>query len=173
MAQVNELEAKQIRADAWREAAAFLGTQRGLSDDVVPGAHLAASALRWRAGQIDQQPDRDTGSISDGYHTFDELYEYRMLYNAHAARGWLDAGIPVVKSWRHSDGELCFGQGGWFIVTAELPTGQVSNHYPQEAWELFEVPEVERAPEWDGHTPGEAAQRLRAALGDENGDGDE
>ena len=48
--------------------------------------------------------------MSDEYHTMDELYEYRMLYNGHSARGWRAAGIPVVKSWRHSDGEPCFGQ---------------------------------------------------------------
>ncbi len=101
-----------------------------------------------------------SGSTSDGYHTFDELYEYRMLYNAHAAHGWLAAGIPVVKSWRHSDGEACFG-GGWFIVTATLPSGQVSNHYKAEHWGLFKVPEVDLPPEYDGHTPHDAAMRLR------------
>ena len=105
----------------------------------------------------------DTGEISDGYHTFSELYEYRMLYNAHAAQGWHEAGIPVVKSWRHADGDLCFG-GGWFIVTATLPTGQVSNHYAADDWDLFWVPEVECAPVWDGHTPAEAADRLRTTL---------
>ena len=105
-----------------------------------------------------------SGSTSDGYHTFDELYEYRMLYNAHAAHGWLAAGIPVVKSWRHSDGEECFG-GGRFIVTATLPSGQVSNHYKAEHWELFKVPEVDLPPEYDGHTPQVAAERLRAAQG--------
>lgn len=105
----------------------------------------------------------NTGSISDGYHTFDELYEYRMLYNAHAAEGWAQQG-KAVKSWRHSDGEECFG-GGWFVVVVDLyPHGQVSNHYPAADWGLFHVPEVERAPEWDGHTPQEAARRLRAAL---------
>jgi hypothetical protein len=110
-----------------------------------------------------------SGEASDGYHTHAELYEYRMLYNAHAARGWFAAGIPVVKSWKHDDGELCFG-GGWFIVTATLPSGQVSNHYEAENWHLFAVPEVEFAPEWDGHTPADAAQRLLAALaGDDNG----
>lgn len=101
------------------------------------------------------------GQTSDGYHTFDELYEYRMLYNAHAARGWLAAGIPVVKSRFHSDGEPCFG-GGWFIVTATLPTGQVSNHYREEHWDLFAVPAVDLPPEYDGHTPADAAKRLRA-----------
>lgn len=39
-----------------------------------------------------------------------------------------------MKSWRHHDGEKCFG-GGWFIVTTRLPTGQVSNHY-----QLHEAP---------------------------------
>lgn len=103
-----------------------------------------------------------TGELSDGYHTFNELYEYRMLYNAHAAHGWLAAGIPVVKSWRHHDGEKCFG-GGWFIVVAELPTGQVSNHYAAEHWHLFDVPEGV-PPAYDGHSPSDVAQRLRGML---------
>lgn len=101
----------------------------------------------------------------DAYHTMAELYEYRMLYNAHAAHGWHAAGISVVKSWRHSDGEPCFG-GGWFIVTATLPTGQISNHYAAEHWRLFDVPAVDTAPARDGHTPADAAARLRAALND-------
>ena len=25
---------------------------------------------------------QDTGQLSDGYHTFDELYRYRMIYHA-------------------------------------------------------------------------------------------
>lgn len=106
----------------------------------------------------------EDGELSDGYHTHNELYEYRLLYNAHAARGWVAAGYPVVKSWRHSDGEECFG-GGWFVVAAELPTGQVTNHYKADDWGLFEVPEAETAFAWDGHTAAEAADRLRAALG--------
>lgn len=100
----------------------------------------------------------------DDYHKMSEIYEYRMLYNAHAANEWAKHGTyPVVKSWKHSDGELCFG-GGWFVVVAELPTGQVSNHYRELYWELFKVPEVEFAPEYDGHTPEMAAYRLFDAL---------
>ncbi|MBB3665956.1 hypothetical protein FB384_004915 [Prauserella sediminis] len=106
----------------------------------------------------------NTDEISDGFHTFGELYEYRMLYHAHAVRAWVQLGWPVSKSWRHHDGELCFG-GGWFIVAAQLPAGQVSNHYPADDWELFDCPEVEVSPLWDGHTPSEAAERLRSQLG--------
>lgn len=60
--------------------------------------------------------------------------------------------LPTVR-------ELCFG-GGWFIVMAYLPTGQVSNHYRIEDWNLFNIPERWKADEWDGHTPVEAANRL-------------
>ena len=108
---------------------------------------------------------QDTGQISDGYHTFDELYRYRMLYHAWAIKAWQQAGWPVVKSHRHHDGEACFG-GGWFIVSAQLPSGQVSNHYEDKYWDLFDCPEVETAPEWDGHTPREAADRIERALQD-------
>lgn len=97
----------------------------------------------------------------DKYHTMQELYYYRALYNAHAAQGWLDAGIPVVKSWKHDDGTMFEGS---FIVTATLPTGQVSNHYRADLWDMFDVPEVAFAPPWDGHDPEMAAQRLRDAL---------
>ena len=101
-------------------------------------------------------------SPRDEYHTMEELYDYRMLYNAIAANAMPDLSC---KSWRHSDGEECFG-GGWFVVYMTLPSGQVSNHYRAEHWELFHVPEVERAPEYDGHTPQEAAERLRQAARD-------
>lgn len=114
-------------------------------------------------GDLSAVPDPSSGDVSDGYHTHNELYEYRMLYNAHAAIGWLDAGYRVVKSWRHSDGELCFG-GGWFVVVAELPTGQVTNHYEADHWDLFVIPE-ETPPAYDGHSPADAAHRLRQALG--------
>lgn len=119
--------------------------------------------IRDRIAAVQAERERADGSTSDGYHTFDELYEFRMLYNAHAANGWQAAGIPVVKSWRHSDGDLCFG-GGWFVVVATLPTGQVSNHYEVNYWDLFRVPEVELPPEWDGHTSDDVVARLRAEL---------
>jgi hypothetical protein len=109
------------------------------------------------------------GNTSDGYHTFDELYRYRMLYHAafvNEARRintWSPMPIETYKSWKHSDGEPCFG-GGWFIVVTQLPTGQISNHYESGFWHLFKVPEVEEAPLFDGHTPEQAAERLEEWL---------
>lgn len=112
---------------------------------------------------VEDLMDNVTSDTSDGYHTFSELYQYRMLYNAIACRAWLKEGHTVVKSWKHHDGELCFG-GGWFIVQAELPTGQVSNHYKAEYWDLFGVPEVELPAVYDGHTPAIAAARMLKYL---------
>lgn len=106
-----------------------------------------------------------TGSTSDGYHTFDELYEYRLLYNAALFNSWFKSGeVSVAKSWRHSDGEEIF-DGHWFIVVATLPgIGQISNHYPEKDWDLFDIPVVRKAPEYDGHTPQDAAYRLRKYI---------
>lgn len=115
---------------------------------------------------LDEAEDykKKIGKISDGYHTFDELYYYRMLYNAaflnEYAKSHPDA---VVKSRRHDDGELCFG-GSWFIVQANLPTGQVSNHYEEKYWDLFKIPEADTAFEFDGHNPEIAAERLEKFL---------
>jgi hypothetical protein len=105
-------------------------------------------------------------NTSDGYHTFKELYEYRMLYNAalfNSLKNDPNWGHGEHKSKRHSDGELCFG-GGWFIVVATLPTGQISNHYEMKDWHLFNVEEREIADKWDGHTPKDVAKRIRRYL---------
>lgn len=135
--------------------------------------------------------------ISDGYHTFKELYEFRLLYNAALFNEWakdymqqynaykgidenklhpeiklmlknLHAKYNVHKSWNHHDGEPCF-DGGWFIVSAMLPTGLISNHYKAEYWDYFKVPEVDKALfEFDGHTSEDVQKRLTSfILGDE------
>lgn len=110
------------------------------------------------------------GKISDGYHTFDELYRYRMLYNAAFFNALAkDGSIKTCKSRRHSNGEKCFGSDDWFIVMAILPTGQISNHYESEYWDLFNIPERGIAFDYDGHTPNEAADRIERYLkGDSN-----
>lgn len=98
-----------------------------------------------------------TRFISDGYHTFDELYQHRMaltaqLMRAHPNRSW--------RSKQHSKkGSPMFD--GFFIVGMNLPTGMITYHYKLEYWDIFEgVKTVVRAPAWDGHTPADVVQRL-------------
>ena len=99
-------------------------------------------------------------TVTDGFHSFDELYRFRMAYNAALFNEWARQGkFDVHKSKLHHDGAECFG-GGWFVVLATLPTGQISNHYELEHWGLFNCAERARAVEWDGHTSEDVLQRL-------------
>lgn len=108
---------------------------------------------------------KDIENFSDGYHTFNELYEFRKLYNALLFKEWEKNGkYEVYKSKRHYNGELCFG-GGWFIVVAILPTGQISNHYEMKDWDLFDIPEYEKSKyEFDGHTSQDVLKRLEGII---------
>lgn len=100
---------------------------------------------------------KDIEDLSDGYHTFKQLYDFRREYNA----ALVNSGVwPAHKSHRHNDGELCFG-GGWFIVMMETPFGQISNHYEDEYWDEFHCEEKEVADKWDGHTDEDVLERLK------------
>lgn len=87
--------------------------------------------------------------VSDGYHTFDSLYHQRAVLFATIVKQNKD---KAWKSKRHSDGEICFGDPKWFIVGVNTPKGQYTYHYHMEYWGLFDCKELEKAPEWDGHT---------------------
>lgn len=114
--------------------------------------------------EMTARPQVVDGKTSDGSHTFDELYRFRLLYNAALFNEWDHrGGYDVHKSWRHHDGELCFG-GGWFVVMAQLPGGQISNHYPAKDWELFEIQERDVAAAWDGHETHDVDARLEQLL---------
>jgi hypothetical protein len=127
--------------------------------------------------QVGIDKSENKGAFSDGYHSFDELYEFRKVYNAalfnewaahkSTAQGYGQAlfNMPkynVHKSMRHYTGEECFG-GGWFIVVAVLPTGQISNHYEMKDWDLFKIPIKPTALfPFDEHTPQDVIARLQA-----------
>ena len=110
--------------------------------DGVARIDCALGQLQHLLSFLNTLQEQDMGEVSDGYHTFNELYYYRMLYNAAffnlLPKEW------VHKSKRHHTGEECFG-GGWFVVMANLPTGQISNHYELKDWDLFQIPEKEFA----------------------------
>lgn len=101
------------------------------------------------------EPERITGETSDGYHTFNELYDHRaklfsVIVAAFPDRSW--------KSKRHHDGTM---YDGMFIVGIDTDEGQATYHYDIDPyWEIFKCKETEYAPEWDGHTPSQAINRI-------------
>lgn len=102
------------------------------------------------------------GKVSDGYHTFDELYHHRailfsVICNEHPDIAW--------KSKQHHKGGGSM-YSGMFIAGIDTPNGQATYHYDiNPYWEMFDVKELEHAPKWDGHTPEQAIERIRSLYG--------
>jgi len=108
-----------------------------------------------------QRTQKITGSTSDGYHTFDELYRHRGILFAlicadHKEIAW--------KSKKHHDGTM---YDGMFLCGIDTPYGQATYHMDLEPfWNMIKVRELETAPEWDGHTPDMALNRIAAMAMD-------
>ena len=98
----------------------------------------------------------DIGEVSDGFHTFNSLYEQRMILFAALVKAYKDKSW---KSYRHENGELCFG-GGWFIVGIDTPEGSYTYHYEDNYYSLFDCEELERGKHWDGHTEKDVTRLL-------------
>lgn len=100
-------------------------------------------------------PESGIGELSDGYHTFNELYHHRavlfsVICNLSPKNAW--------KSKLHDTGDM---YDGMFIVGINTAEGQATYHYDVDPyWEMFKVQELPRAPKWDGHTPEEAIRRI-------------
>lgn len=87
--------------------------------------------------------------ISDGYHTFSELYEHRCaLFVA------LCLAQPEKCAWKHD-------YPGWLCLYLETPRGQVSYHVPNK-WLDVIGPKIiqDQNYKWDGHTSAQVLERL-------------
>ena len=97
-------------------------------------------------------------NLSDGHHTFAELYHHRNLL-------WLNMLKTTENAWVsqfHDDGT---SYDGWFISGIHLPTGDITYHMPSKYWNLIidtfdNVELLDKAPKWDGHTSNEVLIRL-------------
>ncbi len=99
---------------------------------------------------------KEIDDVSDGSHTFRQLYYQRMMLFATIVKQNKD---KAWKSLRHEDGELCFG-GGWFIVGIDTPEGSYTYHYEDNYYSLFDCVELECGKHWDGHTEKDVTRLL-------------
>ena len=95
--------------------------------------------------------------ISDGCHTFRELYIQRLIMfcticNSYPTLSW--------KSRKHFDEEHDPMYNGDFIAGINTPEGVASYHIKLEYWDLFDIPEIERAPKYDNYTPDDVMNRI-------------
>lgn len=102
--------------------------------------------------------------VSDGYHTFEELYQHRAALTAafcNLATLYPEEQVTVVKSKLHHDGTMFDNETFIVVITLPYDIGQVSYHYNVRLWDWFrDVKEVDRAPVYDGHTPEMTIERL-------------
>jgi hypothetical protein len=104
--------------------------------------------------------DCEPGQVSDGYHTFDELYEHRCLLWALVC----NVDGSGFKTRKNDKGEEW---PGWFIAGIDTDYGQITYHLPDRLWDLLTVPEFERNVGYDGHTAQDTLGRLEALLRDD------
>ena len=110
-------------------------------------------------------------TISDGYHTIDELYEHRatlfialcrLITDYFPKRENMDAELKmeVWRSRRHSDGSKF---DGWFVLGIGKEAGnQITYHLPDEKWAETEFAEtLNNAPDFDGHTSDDVLAHLK------------
>ena len=105
----------------------------------------------------------DTNHISDGFHTFGELYEHRIVLFIALAKQLLKRKsfkLPIWKTRFHDDG---VEWEGWFILgIGEKQGEQMTYHLPSSKWEdCAFIPERDCAPKWDGHSANDTLERLK------------
>lgn len=104
--------------------------------------------------------------VTDGYHTFDELYDHRITLFITLARilkedcGGIYSEDFVWRSKLHDDGSSF---DGWFILGLNKNHGrQMSYHIPLSRWDETNFAEtLEKAPKFDGHTSADVLERLK------------
>lgn len=95
----------------------------------------------------------EIGEVSDGFHSFDQLYEHRTilfaaLLKAYPSRAW--------KTWYDMNG---IRSEGWFIAGIDTPEGNFTYHCEGAYWPIFECQEIPRA-RYDGHTAKDVTRLL-------------
>ena len=98
-----------------------------------------------------------TKDISDVYHTFRQLYNHRtilfaLVCNAYPELSW--------KSKKHFDEENDPMFDDSFIAGINTPEGIVTYHIKLKYWEMFNVPELERAPRYDSYSNKDVIDRV-------------
>lgn len=163
MERLTERNGKQILGKYGVAIFEVLERLAAYEDTGLSPAEVAELAQAKADGRLVVLPETGIGDLSDGYHTFNELYHHRailfsVICNEHPDISW--------KSKLHHDGTMF---DGMFIVGINTPEGQATYHYDIDPyWDMFRVPELSQAPKWDGHTPAQAIERIGRLTQPEN-----
>jgi hypothetical protein len=108
-----------------------------------------------------QEGNPQVGLVSDGYHTFDELYESRNILWIKLCELYMagDNNLNVWRTLHHSDGSSL---EGWFLLGIGLAEGnQMTFHLPLEFWTACDFADtLTAAPPFDGHHTQDVLRRV-------------
>lgn len=113
--------------------------------------------------ELVKEEEIKTDNISDGYHTFGELYSHRIiLYIALCKQLAKDNTYNVWRSEKHSDGS---SYEGWFIMGIEYNGLQISYHINMSYWEQTNFSKtLDLGLQWDGHTSEDVLKRISEII---------
>ncbi len=85
----------------------------------------------------------EKGQISDGYHTFDELYDHRNLL-------FINLCLSRSNTCWYKEDDAAYP--GWFCLYMKTLHGQISYHIPNKYLPLVEGKLTGKQQSWDKHT---------------------
>lgn len=95
--------------------------------------------------------------ISDGNHTFRELYKQRLVLFCTICNLFPDISWKAKKHF-DNDNDPMFN--GCFIAGINTPEGVACYHIKLEYWDLFTIPEIEKSPEYTLYSSDEVLERI-------------
>lgn len=123
--------------------------------------NLAIKKINDQIENYKKETGNSVDDISDGYHSFGDLYKHRTYLLALAT-------IHMPYAWKarvHEDGTM---YDGMFVVGFPTPTGMVTYHCDNEFWNDFKVPVIPHAPHFDGYSDKDVLDREKAFLDSTN-----
>lgn len=95
--------------------------------------------------------------VSDRWHTFRTLYKHRIYLFAVLCNLFPEISF---KTKQHFDEENDPMFNGDFMAGIYTPKGVATYHIKMEYWDLFNIPEIERGPKYDGYDDEEVLSRI-------------
>lgn len=102
-----------------------------------------------------------SGDVSDGHHTFGELYDHRNLLFIWLCRTLHETKNLTYQIWRKPV------EDGWFLMGIGFDAGkQITYHLPEHLWQHTNfLSDVDAADyKFDGHTSREVIKRLMKEI---------
>jgi hypothetical protein len=115
-------------------------------------------------GQLNLLQYDQRENISDGYHTFKELYDHRIaLWMVVLSKYKDDPQAKIYNRLKHNHGSFF---DGYFLSLLVIDSNiQISYHLPLKFWQKVAGQKFDRSPiEYDGHTAQNCVDRLMGLI---------